>query len=161
MGASGPGQLDLHELPLRNVGPGAAFIHDAWIGVGTHPEVASVNRRVVPSGERLRATARFAPGTGDYQFMLLTLDGNGLPRISVTYSDVGGSQRTMTRLRLVKNSEGWRVLGVELSSCDENWAPSPVPFITSEPPGYLRVTWSPVRTPHQGAGSVRHTGLVY
>lgn len=109
----------------RNVGPGAAFIHEgSFFSHSGNLIDRKFNRHVVPQGgtfdatviaEALRSRIQDAP-EADLRISFI-----------VQYSDVGGGQRTETVIEFAKtpnvNALSFLVARVELRACDEKWIP--------------------------------------
>jgi hypothetical protein len=122
-------------IPIRNIGPGPAFVRDAKLS--PNPGMvfdASVDHLVIPSGERAIIWCEATEHTIGFSALKLGLQ-SGSVKAMVRYSDVGGTQRTQSMMQFrfapeeaAADYATGSVEKLELYGCDDHWAPSNVPF---------------------------------
>ena len=123
-------------VPLRNIGPGPAFVDRVTIGPAQHPIAeAEMTARAVAPGDTAFVVSLTPDGTSSHGAMTQALD-IGLVTVEVTYADVNSTQRTLTRLTVAATLDKKTVLVkmVELYHCDQEWRPIEPPFARTRIP---------------------------
>jgi hypothetical protein len=114
-------------VPLRNIGPGPAHILGARLEAthasGPPLELWMATKQFVPSGEVVRVSLLLGNDARHLQGAFVDAvrqRGSGLTLV-VEYADVGGGQRTRSRLELARRiaEEGWIVAGIEHYRCGD------------------------------------------
>lgn len=123
------------QVPVRNVGPGPAFIRRVLISPvpGTVFE-GQIDSQVIPSGELASTSLNITDSEPGFPALHAAHEGGGTVNVGVLYSDVAGGQRTQTEFRLRRSTLPPYRLTVEqvrLFECDDKWIRSEQPFASS------------------------------
>jgi hypothetical protein len=131
-------------VPIRNVGPGSAFINSAYLSAGSeYVFAARVNHQVIPPGEMSWIVAEVTLTDSKNLVVRSKLYTSQLD-VGLRYSDVGGGQRTETILTIGASeladerdppmmSARAAVHHVELFRCTEEWISEAEPFVSTGP----------------------------
>jgi hypothetical protein len=124
-------------VPLRNIGPGAAFVDRVTIGPMNSPiaEAEMTSRAIAPGDVAfIVSLAQLgSDATRNYEPLIRALE-DGVVTAEVTYADVNRTQRTLTRLTVAKAGNTTLVKIIELYHCDETWRPIEPPFVRTRLP---------------------------
>jgi hypothetical protein len=139
----GPGKiiwmLDAQQVvlivPVRNVGPGVAYVRIAMIlspdGVIHEPEITA---RAIAPGDSAKVVS-IALASDKAYTALAERYNRRAAQVGLSYSDINGEQRTMTRLTIASAADGRVLVGrVELFNCDDKWDPIGEPLVTTRLP---------------------------
>jgi hypothetical protein len=130
-------------VPLRNVGPGTAFVDQVRIGSAeAHIDEPEITSRAIAPGNTASvvSVAPLSFDTAGSHGPLTQALFDGVVTVDVTYADVNSSQRTLTRLTVVatRDKKASLVRRVELYHCDDTWEPIEPPFVCTRLPAELR-----------------------
>lgn len=126
-------------VPVRNIGSGPAFIHDAFFTSGPGVVVeATLDHQVIPVGELARVSVTIL-ATEVLHGPVLSAFMQGLElAVGVRYSDSGGSQRTQSVVVFtcddtVENPQrrDGDIARVEFYTCDEQWMRATEPYLST------------------------------
>jgi hypothetical protein len=139
----GPGKiiwvLDAQQVvlivPVRNVGPGVAYVRIAMIlspdGLIHEPEMTA---RAIAPGDTAKVISIALASDGAYTALAKRYDRRAA-QVALSYCDINGEQRTMTRLTIARAADGRALVGrVELFNCDNKWDPMGEPLVTTQLP---------------------------
>jgi hypothetical protein len=137
---------------VRNVGNGLAFVHDVRIVVGPEYSVkpestkrlslpASLDRNVIPEGETARFRYVIPNHTTRHAKPLRDAIRDGSAYIVITYTDLPGQQRLLSKIFIeeitwLERPDGNHLLKakkVELYRCLKGWTSEARPFATTDP----------------------------
>ena len=116
-------------VPVRNVGPGVAYIRMTAILNGQGPiHSPETTSSAIAPGDTASVISLATQGDNWYA-ALARQHAQKVVQVGVLYADVNGSQRTFTRLTVARAADVALVRVVELFHCDEKWDPGRVVLI--------------------------------
>jgi len=116
-------------VPVRNIGGGAAFVHEALFTTGVgNVDSAEVAQTVIPSGETTvinRRLPRAHPLFGQIHRVRPVE-----VAVAVKYEDIAGNQRMQSVVRVVCLPDDFGVVrSVEMYNCDDRWIREADPIV--------------------------------
>jgi hypothetical protein len=127
----------LFSVPIRNVGPGPAFLRGAYLeGKGGKTD-AYLKQRVLSNDEVTQIYIVARSGDPDLLSVAAVIENNF--RVGVTYEDQTGGQKTLTVISVVRIDwqGGTRIYYLPMSEktyhCDDHWEHAETPFSTVGP----------------------------
>jgi hypothetical protein len=118
-------------VPVRNVGPGVAFVKFAAISSNkARIDQPQMTAHVIAPGDTASVVS-IAIATDSAYLALAHQFARRAVAVSLGYTDVNGAQPTLTRLTVARAAHSALVARSELFHCDEKWDPIGEPFAST------------------------------
>jgi len=110
-------------VPVRNVGPGPAFVYGSWVSAVTADSKAEIDHQVIPPNEIAVISIETRRPTTMRKALEEALKPGGSYAVTLSYLDLSGTRRFQSIIHLATKDNPLRatVEWIDVHRCDKNW----------------------------------------